>query len=157
MTTTNLQASTSDERVMAGLSHISAMLPFMGVLAPILIWITQKDKSRYVAFQALQAMAYQLLMIGAWFVGMGCYMLSFFGTFLTIPFAPSEEAAEAASPLFMLSFMIPFLVFGAIFLGGFFFILYGIIGAVNAFQGRDFRYWLIGRWVERFMNPTAGA
>jgi uncharacterized Tic20 family protein len=63
---------------MAALAHIAAIVPFMGVIAPIIIWATQKDKSEYVAFQSLQAVAYQLVMILAWFVGMGCYMLSSF-------------------------------------------------------------------------------
>ena len=141
---------TQDERVMAALSHISALLPMVGVIAPIVIWITQKDKSKYVAFQALQALAYQLIMILAWFIGMGCYMLSFFGTFFTIPFS---DSSQSASPLFALGFIIPLLVFGAIFIGGFFFIIYGIVGAVMAFQGKPFRYIIIGNRVERFMQP----
>ena len=141
---------TQDERVMAALSHISALLPMVGVIAPIVIWITQKDKSKYVAFQALQALAYQLTMILAWFIGMGCYMLSFFGTFFTIPFS---DSSQSASPLFALGFIIPFLVFGGIFIGGFFFVIYGIVGAVMAFQGKPFRYIIIGNRVERFMRP----
>jgi uncharacterized Tic20 family protein len=122
----------------------------MGVIAPILIWITQKEKSKYVAFQSLQALTYQLTMILAWFVGMGCYMFSFFGTFFTLPFS---DSSQSASPLFALGFIIPFLVFGAIFIGGFFFVIYGIVGAVITFQGKPFRYVIIGNRVERFMQP----
>ena len=51
-----------DERIMAGLAHISAILPMMGMVAPIVIWVTQKDKSKFVSFQALQAVSYQLAM-----------------------------------------------------------------------------------------------
>ena len=143
-------APTQDERVMAALSHISALLPMMGIIAPIVIWVTQKEKSKYVAFQSLQALAYQLGMILAWFVGMGCYMLSFFGTFFTLPFS---DPSPSASPLFALGFIIPFLVFGIIFIGGFFFVLYGVVGAVMVFQGKLFRYAIIGKRVERFMQP----
>ena len=57
---TPVASLSQDERIMAALSHATALLPFMGVIAPIVIWVTQKDKSQYVAFQALQAMAYQL-------------------------------------------------------------------------------------------------
>lgn len=150
MTSIDSLTPTQDERVMAALSHISTLLPMVGVIAPIVIWITQKDKSKYVAFQALQALAYQLTMILAWFIGMGCYMFSFFGTFFTIPFS---DSSQSASPLFALGFIIPFLVFGAIFIGGFFFIIYGIVGAVMAFQGKPFRYIIIGNRIERFMQP----
>ncbi len=130
-----------NDKIMAALAHVSAILPFMGVIAPIVIWATQKDKSEFVAFQALQAIAYQLLMILAWFVGMGCYMLSFFSTFLAIPFAGSGgEVGPTVAPFFMAGFFIPFIIFGAIFVGGAIFIIYGLIGAVSTFQGKDFRY-----------------
>ncbi len=152
MSNLNSMAPTQDERIMAGLSHISALLPLMGVIAPIVIWVTQKDKSKYVAFQSLQALAYQLVMLGAWFVGMGCYMVSFFSTFLTIPFAPSTGSSQPSDLFFGLAFLIPFLVFGLIFLGGFLFIVYAIIGAIMAFQGRDFRYIVLGSRIERFLH-----
>ena len=150
MTTIDSLTPNQDERVMAALSHISALLPMMGIIAPIVIWVTQKEKSKYVAFQALQALAYQLSMFLAYFIGMGCYMFSFFGTFFTIPFS---DSSQSASPLIALGFIIPFLVFGAIFIGGFIFIIYGIVGAVMAFQGKPFRYIIIGNRVERFMEP----
>jgi uncharacterized Tic20 family protein len=151
MTNINSLTPTQDERVMAALSHVSALLPMMGVIAPIVIWVTQKEKSKYVAFQSLQALAYQLSMILAWFIGMGCYMFSFFGTFFTLPFS---DSSQPPSPLFAIGFIIPFLVFGAIFIGGFLFIIYGIVAAVMAFQGKPFRYVIIGNRVERFMHPN---
>jgi len=140
---------------MAALAHVSAMLPFMGVIAPIVIWATQKDKSEYVAFQALQAVTYQLLMILAWFVGMGCYMLSFFTTFFTIPLAGSGgEADPSAAPLFMLGVFIPFVVFGAIFIGGAIFMIYGLFGAIQVFQGKDFRYIIIGNRLATYLKKN---
>ncbi len=78
---TESMTPTQDERVMAALAHISAILPFMGVTPPIVIWVTQKGKSKYVAFQALQALAYQLSMIVVWFIGGGCYFCSLLTTF----------------------------------------------------------------------------
>ena len=149
MTNIDSQVPTQDERIMAALSHVSALLPMMGVIAPIVIWVTQKEKSQFVAFQALQALAYQLGMIAAWIIGMGCYMCSFFGTFITIPFA---GPSNSNSPLLVAPFLIPFIVFGAIFIGGFLFIIYGVIGAIMAFQGKPFRYFIIGNRVEHFMQ-----
>jgi len=55
---------TPDERVTAALAHAATLLPMMGALASIVIWATQKDRSRYVAFQALQAAVYQIGMVG---------------------------------------------------------------------------------------------
>ena len=146
---------TQNDKIMAALAHVSAILPLMGVIAPIVIWATQKDKSEFVAFQALQAVAYQLLMILAWFVGMGCYMLSFFSTFLTIPLAGSSSDVDpTVSPIFILGFLIPFIIFGAIFIGGAVFIIYGLVGAVATFQGKDFRYLLIGNRLANYLNKS---
>jgi hypothetical protein len=47
--------------------------------------------------------------------------------------------------------MSPLLVFGAIFLIGIVFIIYGVIGAIMASLGKPFRYVIIGKRVERFM------
>ena len=156
MTNIDSLTPTQDERVMAALSHVSALLPMMGVIAPIVIWVTQKEKSKYVAFQSLQALAYQLSMILAGFVGMGCYMLSFFGTFFSIPFSSSSGSSQSANPLFMLMFVIPFLVMGIMLIGGFFFVIYGVVCAVMTFQGKPFRYMVIGKRVEHFMQPQQG-
>src|SRR5215510_1615873 len=146
-------AQNQNDKIMAALAHVSAILPFMGVIAPIVIWVTQKDKSEYVAFQALQAVVYQLSMILAWFVGMSCYMLSFFTMFLGIPFAgESGQVDPSIAPLFALGFMIPFLVFGAIFVGGALFVIYGLIAAIQVFQGKDFRYFIIGTRLENYLQ-----
>jgi uncharacterized Tic20 family protein len=156
MTTEKNSIPSQNDKIMAALAHISAVLPFMGVIAPIVIWATQKDKSEYVAFQALQAVAYQLLMIFAWFVGMGCYMLSFFSMFLGIPLAGANggRVDPSIAPLFALGFMIPFVIFGAIFVGGALFVIYGIIGAVQVFQGKDFRYAIIGNRLMNYLNTN---
>jgi len=147
---TSMSAPGQNDKIMAALAHISAVLPFMGVIAPIIIWATQKDKSEYVAFQALQAVAYQLLMVLAWFIGMGCYMLSFLSIFLTIPF--SGTGGETNLPI---SFIAPFIIFGAIFVGGAILIIYGIIGAINAFQGRNFRYLIIGNRLANYLQKKS--
>ena len=144
-----------NDKIMASLAHVSAILPFMGVIAPIIIWATQKDKSEYVAFQALQAVAYQLLMILAWFVGMGCYMLSFFTMFFGIPFTgESGQVDPSIVPLLALGFMIPFIIFGTIFVGGALFVIYGLFAAIQIFQGKDFRYIIIGNRLENYLQKN---
>jgi len=77
--------ATQDERIMAALAHASAILPFWGLIGAIVIWATQKEKSRFVGFQALQVIAYQIVLILFSFLGFGCYMCSFFGTFMLMP------------------------------------------------------------------------
>lgn len=156
MTTEQDSSPSQNDKIMAALAHVSAVLPFMGVIAPIIIWVTQKDKSEYVAFQALQAVAYQLSMILAWFIGMGCYMLSFFTMFLGIPLAGSNggKVDPSIAPLFALGFLIPFIIFGVFFIGGALFVIYGIIAAVQVFRGKDFRYFIIGNRLMNYLNKS---
>lgn len=145
--------TTQDERVMAGLAHLSALIPMMGLVAPVIIWVTQKENSKYVAFQSLQALAYQISMMIAYFISWACYGVSFFSIFFTIPFAATPGSAEQVSPLAIIPALFPFLVFGLIFFSGFAMIAYAIFGAVRTFQGKPFRYLMVGNWVDRYLNP----
>jgi uncharacterized Tic20 family protein len=136
-----------DERIMGALPHISVLIPYIGVIVPILIWVTQKDKSRFVYLQALQAAAYQLALFVATLLGWGCYILSFVLLIPTIALIqPSSEW-----PVLAVTF-IPFCVLGLIGLGWLLFLIYGIVAAIQVFQGKDFHYIVIGNQVERFMR-----
>jgi uncharacterized Tic20 family protein len=157
MTNQNMSVPTPDERILAALAHITILVPLMGVIAPILIWVTQKDKSRYVGFQALQAVVFQLLLVLTWFLGMGCYMASFFISFIGMAgFGagnPSSTPTSSPGEVFgVVWVLIPFLVFGLMILAGLAFVIYGIIAAIQALRGTPFRYALIGDRVERFLQ-----
>ncbi len=139
------EAINQDERIMAALAHGSILLPMTGVIVPIVIWITQREKSRYVAFQSLQALMFQLILIVAWVLGMGCYMLSIFSMVATIPFAQSSGMDQYGG-IFAL---FPFGVFGVSLCGGALFVIYGLVGAIMTIQGTNFRYLLIGDFIQR--------
>ena len=143
-----------NDRIMAALSHASIILPFWGIIASIVIWVTQRDKSPFVAFQALQALAYHLTAMVAGFVGMVCYMCSFLAMFLFIPLVASTADPNSAElpPVFAFGFFAPFLVFGAIFLGYFAFAAYGLFGAVSTLQRKDFRYAVLGARLKSFLQ-----
>ncbi len=140
-------APSQDERIMAALSHISLIIPYAGLVVPAVVWITQKDKSRWIRFQALQALAYQVLLMLLWFVGMGCYMASFFSTFA----ATASNGDGGSFPPFV---FLPFLFFGVLILVGFVCVIYAIVAAVAVLTGNDFRYIILGSLVERFLSPS---
>ena len=50
--------------------------------------------------------------------------------------------------------MIPFIIFGAIFVGGALFVIYGLIAAIQVFQGKDFRYILIGNRLDKYLQQN---
>lgn len=143
----------TDERVLAALSHISALLPMMGVIAPIVIWVTQREKSKFVAFQSLQALAYQLVIIVAWILGMGCYMFSIFIIFAGMFIGTATESSGWSEAIMVMTSLSPLFVFGVIILFGLAFISYGVVGAVNVFQGKPFRYIILGERIERYLQP----
>lgn len=144
----NTNAIDQNDRIMAALAHVTIILPWVGVIAPIIIWATQKEKSEFVAFQALQATAYQLIMIFVWILGMGCYMCSIFGMVFFIPVTQEFQGGLAE----MLGFFLPFSVFGLLLLGSIVYVVYALVGAVLVLQGRDFRYLLIGSWLEGYLK-----
>jgi uncharacterized Tic20 family protein len=148
-----LPTANKNDQIMAALAHVTVVLPMMGVIAPIVIWATQKDKSEFVAFQALQAVVYQLALILAWFVFMVCYMCSFFGSFiLTIPF--SSNGGSDGFPFEALAVFIPFLVMIVMMVGWVVYLIYGLVAAFLVLGGRDFRYILIGMWLERYLSTN---
>ncbi|MCA9868778.1 MAG: DUF4870 domain-containing protein [Caldilineae bacterium] len=153
--TTQLTSS-HDERVLASLANASVLISlftgFGGAIAAAIIWATQKDKSQYVAFQALQATAYQL--IGALVFGLAwcCWLGFYFASW--IPMIPQlEQNPDTLPPLFwigMFSMVCPMLVMGA-------WTLYGLWGALETYRGKDFRYVVIGNWVKRSMMSSQAA
>lgn len=149
MSTTNEIPPTSDEKLMGALAH------FFGPLVAIIIWITQKEKSRFVKFQALQALAFDmalflvtgvtsLCMFGAIFLGMSATM---FGAFNT------SSAPEEVIPIFFMApFMFPFLTFACILPFSLLITAVRLIASVSILNGRNYQYPLLGKWAENFLK-----
>ncbi|MDQ2692743.1 MAG: DUF4870 domain-containing protein, partial [Chloroflexota bacterium] len=57
---------TTEERIWAVLSHLSALAFGMGIALPVVGWSDQRRKSNYASFQSLQALGYQSLGYTAW-------------------------------------------------------------------------------------------
>lgn len=125
--------STSDERTWAMLAHLSVLLNlvtgFLGPVAALLIYLIFKDRSRYVAYQSMQSFVFQMV----WWVGGGvlaglAWAVSGVLTIILVGFLCMGIAC-----------LISFIPVAAL--------VYGLVGAVQCSEGRDFRYWLIGDWV----------
>ncbi|MEA3254828.1 MAG: DUF4870 domain-containing protein [Candidatus Altiarchaeota archaeon] len=105
-----------DEHLMAAIAHAGVLIT---VIVALVIWLTQKEKSKYVEFQAKQALVYQLVV----------------GVVLIV--------------LWIITIILSFVVIG-IFLMPVILLLslaavgYGLYGAYETYQGKDFRYMIIG-------------
>jgi uncharacterized Tic20 family protein len=145
------KSCTQDERVMAAVAHATIIFSAVGLIGPLIIWGAQKEKSPFLAFQALQATAYQFLLLLGGLVAGALYMCSF----LSIPVtallsAPFDERAAFCFPF--LGFSCTFGVLFLLMLAWLAYVGYGIFGAVSVLQGNDFRYAFLGPWLERYLE-----
>ena len=125
--------SPEEERQWAMIAHLGVLVNlvsgFLGPAVPLGIYLIYKDRSRYVAYQSLQALIFQLI----WWVGGGIIagvawaitgaLSAIFVGLLCIPIA----CVLSAMPLVALG--------------------YGIYGGIQTNQGEDFKYWLVGDWL----------
>ena len=144
MSSTN-EHSNAENRILAAISHGSIVAQGVGVLVGVVIYLNQREKSRFVANQSLQATVYQLInlviTVLLWFLWGIFYGLS---TISLIRYAnlnpdappPAIFWISLVSMVIPLSFMI--LV-----------ILYGLWGALRCWQGKDFRYLILGVWLKK--------
>lgn len=130
--------SPADERTWAMLAHLSVLVNlFTAILGPVvafIIYIVYRDRSRYVAYHALQSLVLQLIVwvgggiiIGAAWTIAGILSAVVIGLLL-MPFACLLSFVPLVAPI------------------------YGIIGAIKTSQGEDFKYWLIGDWVRNTLT-----
>ncbi len=130
--------SQAEERTWAMLAHLSVLVNlFTGVLGPVvalIIYLMYANRSRYVAYHAMQAFLFQLVVwygIGVMWGVVGILSALVIGIVL-IPFAcvltPALLLGMAIAPI------------------------YGIVGAVETSQGRDFQYWWVGSWVRNLLT-----
>lgn len=142
---------TSDEKIMAALAHGSVFLAFWGPLIPVGIWAFQRKKSKYVTFHALQAMGYQVFLYWLWLTATILIVLLISCLIVPISIPLMEDSQNPALvPLILQFFMILF-IFGSMGL----FFLTGMLGAIFCLLGREFRYPLIGKWLERHLSYNA--
>jgi len=131
----------SDEKLMSMLSHLSIIIPNIGVIAPIVIWITQKDKSKFVRFNAIQAILFQLIFF---ILIMVSIFVGIILMFISIPFLEADPGG-APGALFWVSMGIMNLYFPL----WLFFSIYAIVGGIKSFKGKAFKYLIIGRLIEK--------
>jgi len=142
-------ARTKDDKTLAALAHGSIVLGLFtngvgGIVAALMIWATQKEKSPYAAAQALQSMVYQGLTFMITMLAWCCWGI-LYALMIVVPLVSNPGAYEVAPPaglwVGLLLMVVPFGIWGLT-------ILYGLYGAVRCYGGHDFKYAIIGDWLE---------
>jgi uncharacterized Tic20 family protein len=131
--------SPNEERTWAMIAHLSVLLNmitgFLGGIAAIIIYFVYKDRSRLVAYHAMQSFIFQSItwvgagLLGGLFIGLGSAF-----AILIIPLL-----CLIPGFLFLLAMPVS--------------LIYGVIGGVKVNNGEDFRYWQIGDWVRDILEP----
>jgi uncharacterized protein len=133
--------SPSDERTWAMLSHLSILLNLVtGILGPVaalIIYLVFKDRSRYAAYHSMQSLIFQLI----WWVGGGALA--------GITWAISSALAFVLVGFILMPIACLFTLLPVAAL------VYGVVGAIQTSQGKDFRYWLIGDWVRGTLEDAS--
>jgi uncharacterized protein len=127
-----------EERQWAMIAHLGVLVNlvsgFLGPAVPLAIYMIYKDRSRYVAYQSLQALIFQLI----WWVGGGILA----GVAWAITGALSAVVIGLLClPIACVISAMPLVALG-----------YGIYGGIQTSQGQDFKYWLVGDWVRNTLT-----
>jgi uncharacterized protein len=127
-----------DEKLMALFSHLS--LFFGGILLPLIFWAVNKDKSKFVAFHALQSLWFHIafvivIIVTAFFLvfgGIGMGMLT-------------TGTRSPAMPVFTIIAVIAFYALMFLFIfGG---MAYSIYMGIKSYEGRLIKYPIVGKIV----------
>jgi len=149
MTIPPTQEATSEERIFAAASHGSALLFGWGLVVPLVVWISQREKSRFAAFHAIQAMLFQLTqMIFIMAVMLVMMLLMFAFMFGAVAISGTAEGSEPP----MAIFFVQFLMMGGMFCAWAIYPAIGILAAILTLAGKSFRYPLLGAWLERYLS-----
>lgn len=131
--TNQMPLSPSEERQWAMIAHLGVLVNLfsgiLGPLVPLIIYMIYKDRSRYVAYQSLQGLIFQLV----WWVGGG--------VLAGIAWALTSILSAVVIGLLCIPFACIISAMPLVALG------YGVYAGVETNQGKDFKYWLIGDWV----------
>ncbi len=132
------------ERSLAAFAHAAGMMLGPSVLISATIWLIHRRKSRFVAYHALQALAYQIASLLFIFTACGCR-----SGFDVVTFFIFTIAAEQETPVPPL---ISWLAIGLAlaFLGVIMAcVFYAAIAATLVRRGHDFQYPILGRMIEQ--------
>ena len=139
------QQASQEERLLAAMAHSGALLPFLGFIIPLHIWITQRDWSKFVQFHAVQALIYQLAMPSTF---SAVYLLGIWGLYGSMLDSLPDRLSAIPSGLLTLRCVLV----GMVLIGWGLTLILGLLGASRILAGRDFLYPLVGRWLVHYME-----
>lgn len=141
-------APSSNERVWAALAHGSIVLFSLSPVISLLVWMSNRERSKYAAFNALQAMSFQSAFPFTYLTTSVISMLLVF-LYIFALLSSVNEMVSSDSPLVGLGFFVA--LFGPIAANFALTYLMGAAGVIYCLKGKTFRYPILGKWLEDFL------
>ena len=138
----------TEERVWAVMSHLSALAMGIGIPIPILSWSQNRRKSNYVSFHSLQALGYQTLGYTIWILAALVAVVVQILDTLTKLIVAAESGADLDSLTRMVTgghFPLMFLLVGVYY-------ALPVIAAFACAFGMDFRYPIMGNRLASYLD-----
>ena len=148
---------TTNAWTIAALAHASIVLTLLlafaggvgalvGLVIPLVIYLSYRECSRFITLHALQALVYQGTGILIYLV-----LAIVLALIVTLAWTVSGLLSVVAIGVLMMPFALLVTALMVIVLLGapLAWVAYGLYAAYQVYQGNDLRYWLLGEWVER--------
>ncbi len=136
--------SAFEERFAAAMGHFAVILPIWGLLAPAWLWISHKSHSPWLKFQSAQTTIYQVVVTVLHF-GL-VFVSTFFAFGSMVLFAALAESSEM---VVIVGLMAMTCLLGCTGLIVPLFHILGQWAGLQTLRGRDFKYPLVGGWMEK--------
>lgn len=146
-----------DEWTAAALAHASILLTLtlgiaggvgilIGPAITLAIYFGYREKSRFVAFHAMQSLAYQVAGVLLYAV-----FAAVLAAWVSIAWTVSGVLSAVLVGLLLMPFALVLTLLMVLVLVGapIVWLGYGLYAAYQVYQGRNFTYWLIGEWIRR--------
>jgi uncharacterized membrane protein len=147
--------TTSEERLLAALAH------FLGLWVALVVYLVERGKSRFVSFQALQAMAFDvavwvgMVLIFSLIAALAGMLAAGVAVFVALQ---AGRAASGNPPeglvavIALLPIFMPLTIGFLSLLVGIPLLVLRVIATLNVAQGREFRYPWLGNYVSHISH-----
>ncbi|HEU4754690.1 MAG TPA: DUF4870 domain-containing protein [Armatimonadota bacterium] len=124
--------TSSQERLCGALAYLVSLVG--PILAPLLVYFTQKERSRFAAFHALQSV----------YLGLVCVALTVAAAVLAVLISFIPLTGQAIATQLVLG---PYVLWVGL-------LLYSVVASIRAYNGEWFYAPLVGVWAESHLGPV---
>jgi uncharacterized Tic20 family protein len=153
-------ASRPDEWTTAALAHLSILLTLIlgpaggigaliGPAVALAMYFGYRERSRFVAFHALQSFVYQVTAVLAYLA-----LTAAISIWITLAWTLSGILAAVLIGFLLMpfAFLLTLLAVLVLVIAPVAALVYGVYAAYQVYQGRNYRYQWIGEWLEKEMR-----